>query len=520
MVRLWIRLMLTRATMPPESLGSWSYSHPAGVTPHTVGGCPALSTSQGGKVLVGRLLLKLWRAADGKSFSELSTWSAKNGWPAVETSCALACMAQARLLERVGLVPERRGSLLVPDTDGRHVSAVIIGYNSREWLPGCFDSLSVQTYPLHETIVVDNGSSDGTADWLEADNPAVRLVRLPPGGSFAGAVNAGIAAAEGDDYLIINPDVVLEASALAWMLKAAGEDPRCAAVAAKLRFMWAPAFLNGLGNFVGAAGYGTDSALGHLDLGQFDHWDELPSACFAAALVDGAAVRKVGPLDTGFPMYYEDSEWCYRARLLGYHIRAAPQAVVYHAFGGRVPSGSDSGLSPLKLQRVTYGRLRFASRLLSDDGKKRFLRRYRFEDGLRSILPAIGCKSELRRAYQLAEEDYHTALPEILRSRADLQARRLIDDDALFAPQRQTPPPLMRAGLPLLTMDVIRTHYAGWLLGAARDRFPEMATLPTQACLPNRAALPRAVHIARDEGAAALLHCLAKGLLWRMQTNV
>lgn len=507
--------------MLPEPTANWSYRHPAGVTPQVVGGCPALTTPQGGRVLVGRSVLDLWQAAAGRSCNETLEWSVAKGASAVEAACTLACLASAGMLERASLPPQTKSALPVsnPKPGSRRVSAVIVGYNSREWLPGCLESLAAQTYPAHEVIVVDNGSSDGTADWLSAAYPDVRLIRLS-GGSFAAAVNTGITAATGDDYLILNPDVVLEATALAWMLRACVSESRCAAAAAKLRFMWAPAFLNGLGNFVGAAGYGTDSALGHLDLGQFDDWDDLPSACFAATLLAGDAVQKVGLLDPGFPMYYEDSEWCYRARLLGYRIRAAPQAVVYHAFSGRVPTGSDTGLAPLKLRWVTYGRLRFITRVLGEAQLARFLNRYRLEDRLRALPAVFAGKTDLRRAYRLGWDDYQAALPEILEQRAELQLRRQIDPDALFATQRRVPPPLMRRGLPLLTGEVIRTHYAGWLLGPARDRFPETAALPEQTGLPARSPLARAAQVARDEGPDALLHRTAKSILWRLQSDV
>ncbi len=95
----------------------------------------------------------------------------------------------------------------------------------------------------------------------------------------------------GSTILLLNPDVQVEPDAVAHLVHKAASNPRCAAVAAKLRMLWTPAFLNGLGNQVGAISWGTDIGLGHLDLGQFAGWDEIPSACFAAALIPSRAVR-------------------------------------------------------------------------------------------------------------------------------------------------------------------------------------------------------------------------------------
>jgi GT2 family glycosyltransferase len=238
-------------------------------------------------------------------------------------------------------------------------------------------------------IVVDNGSSDDSSGWLQANYPGVRLIQLDESNSLAYCINRGIAAATGDYFLILNPDLRLDPDAIAQMVKGTQDDPQCAAVAAKLRLMWAPAFLNGLGNYVAAFSWGTDNGLGHLDLGQFDRIERSPSACFAATLVPRLAWNAIGPVDEGFPMYYEDTEWSYRARLLGYVVRAAPKAIIYHAFGGRTPSDQNSRLEPAKLRRVVYGRLRFALKLIRSPLLGRFLRNYLLEDAA-NFIRAVG----------------------------------------------------------------------------------------------------------------------------------
>ena len=268
-----------------------------------------------------------------------------------------------------GLAVHRRHAVLpeqehLENATGPLVSIIIVVHNSREWLPDCLESISQQTYDPIELVLVDNASIDGTQEWASSNIPQAKYLRLHESTSFAKAINLGVEAAEGVFFLLLNPDTVLDPGVVAEMVATAQKNTQCGAVAAKLKFLWAPGFLNGIGNRVAPFSWGVDNGLGHLDLGQFDDWDELPSACFAAALIPKQVWEKVGPADEEFPMYYEDSEWSYRARKQGFRIQAAPKAVVYHGFGGRMPAGERNSMDARKLENVVYGRLRFTIKLL------------------------------------------------------------------------------------------------------------------------------------------------------------
>ena len=266
------------------------------------------------KVALDSFLYHLWDRAEGRSEAELAAEFSMEGASPESIWAGLACLAEAGLLTRdeaprPAAAPARRTGALV--------SVILVSYNSSEWLADCLESISNQTYSPIDVVLVDNGSKDNTVGWTRTNHPEVKLILLARTQSLAYAINQGVQAASGQYYLVLNPDVKLDNDAVAQMVAVAQEDPRCAAVGAKLKFMWAPAFLNGLGNRVGPSSWGMDNAIGHLDLGQFDGWSEVPSACFAATLIPAPAWKAVGPVDEGFPMYYEDVEWCYRARVLG-----------------------------------------------------------------------------------------------------------------------------------------------------------------------------------------------------------
>jgi GT2 family glycosyltransferase len=450
-----------------------SYSRPEGVQASEVGGRPVLITSNGGKIAVDPPLLQLWEQASTQTWTEILKKNHLTENSELVTQCALACLAEAGLLER----KHDKDQFPIQNHESISgvglVSVVIVGYNSREWLDECLPSLFVQTYQPLEIVLVDNGSQDDTLGWLKAKFPQVHVVYLEKTLSLATAINMGIEMTSGDYFLILNPDVRLEEDAVAQLIKVANQNHKIAAVAAKLKFWWAPSFLNGIGNRVGPFSWGTDNALGHLDLGQYDDWSELPSACFAAALIPRQVWERVGPIDAGFPMYYEDLEWCYRARLFGYKIQAAPQAVVYHAFGGRIPTGMEIDLKPSKLRNVVYGRYRFLYKILNDY-RARFLRNYILEDATHFIRMLVSRKWNLAQAYLEAWKDVIQQRFALRNIRRDVQAKRkLLSDKSLFGLQADMPRPHIWRGMPELTWDLISNYYLPIIISGRTRTMPE-----------------------------------------------
>jgi GT2 family glycosyltransferase len=452
--------------------GEIRYRRPGGVEPGRADR-PVLSTGRGGFVAVDDRLLELWALAHGRSLAEVLA-----GLPGDEAErrtarAALACLAEAGLLERDPPPPAKPAA---PGAGGALVSAVIpiTSEKERDWLGDCVESLFAQTHESIEVIVVDNATDFGLPEWLAARHPRALRLRLPGRSPFAVALNRGVAEARGAHLLLLNPDLVLDREAVANLVRVAEADPRCAAVAAKLKFLWAPSFLNGLGNRVRDFSWGTDNAIGHLDLGQFDHWEEVPSACFAAALVPRPAWEAVGPVDESFQLYFEDAEWCYRARLLGHTIRVAPKAEVLHYFGGWVREpGKTAGLTPWKIRHAVYGRLRFAARIVGEENLGRFRRNYLRED--RSNLRAAlrGRRFEEALAYLRGWGKYARHSPRLRRERRDLQARRLVGDAALFPDETTMPRLLVWRDLPELTWPIVEADYLPLILEGRTRPLPE-----------------------------------------------
>lgn len=492
------------------------YCCPSGVRTVVAPTRVLLTTPQGGRIVVDVPILTLWQYANQRKLTEIVTGFCAADKSPLETRAALACLAEAGLLIRNGETHTHKGVLIL---SGVLVSVIIVTYNSIEWLAACFVSLVRQTYSPLEIIVVDNASSDGSADWVISNFPNTRLVRLFTRQSLAAAINRGIEIAQGDYFLIVNPDVQLEPDAIAQMIAVIKDDCACAAVAPKLRFSWAPTFLNGLGNHVGACSWATDNGLGHLDLGQFDIWREVPSACFATALVSRAAWEKIGTLDENFPLYYEDNEWCYRARLMGYTIRAVPQAIVYHAFGAQVPDGGVHSISLEKLQNVIYGRLRFAFKLLHPLSLVRFLSSYAIEDFCKLLYAMVRLDSRLVRVYVSAWHHFIRDLPTLIRERKIIQTKRILSDHALFDGQEEIPAPLIWNGLPELTWDLVQNHYLPLILAGKVKTLQEFADVDLEKVrqeFMRQGLWARALSIWRAEGWRILLYRLGRYIQWRL----
>jgi GT2 family glycosyltransferase len=263
------------------------------------------------------------------------------------------------------------------------VAAIVVSHNSEADLESCVLSLRAQRYPGLHVIVVDSASSDGSAECIRAfdDLDAVLLERND---GFAAAVNAGLNRVNAQFAVVLNADVVLCPGALSAWVACADEHPRAAAVAAKMLLARHPHFLNGLGTSVPQDDWGSDNYMGLLDLGQFDGVSEVFSACFGAVLLRTSALAEIGLPDPGYFLYYEDADWCYRARLRGWSVVAAPAARVVHQFGASVSRQPDG----FKLRLVVRNRLRF---VLCNVGGKSFwtsLNRYVRAD-VRAIAGAI-----------------------------------------------------------------------------------------------------------------------------------
>jgi GT2 family glycosyltransferase len=217
-------------------------------------------------------------------------------------------------------------------------AVVVPNWNGRRWLPGLFGSLAAQTRPPDEIVVVDNGSTDGSLEWLA--ERGVRVEALGRNTGFAVAANRGIAAVSAEAVALVNTDVELEPDWLERAVARLERDPRLASVATKMVLMRSPGVLDDAGDVLRRDGVAEQRGHGKPDGPRFDAPGEVFSACAGAAVYRRSAVLGAGGFDERLFAYLEDVDLGLRLRLAGWGCAYEP-AVARHA-----RHGSDSAASP------------------------------------------------------------------------------------------------------------------------------------------------------------------------------
>jgi GT2 family glycosyltransferase len=244
------------------------------------------------------------------------------------------------------------------------VSVVIPNYNGRHLIGPCLEALRRQTYGDFETIVVDDGSTDGSVDLVKEAYPEVRLVALRENGGFSAAVNAGIRASRTEHVALLNNDAEPEAGWISALLRAADSHPEAALFASKLVSASDRRILDGAGDALRWSGLPMRLGHGEKDRGQYDEGGYVFGACAAAAMYRRGLFEEIGPFDEDFFAYCEDADLSFRALLAGHGCLYVPEAVVHHAgsasFGRRSPfalrQGTQNGVG-LLVKNVPAGLL-------------------------------------------------------------------------------------------------------------------------------------------------------------------
>jgi GT2 family glycosyltransferase len=227
------------------------------------------------------------------------------------------------------------------------VSVIILNWNGKKFLQECIDSLSAQTFRDFETLLVDNGSTDGSAEYIREEYPWVRLLALPENTGFSAGNNLGLAQSRGSFIVTLNNDTKAVPEFLAELLRVAVTDPQVGMVAAKMLNFHETGRIDSMGIQATTAGLGVNRGVGEADRGQYDSPSEVFGPCAGAALYRREMLDAVGFFDPAFFAYYEDLDLAWRGRLAGWKCVTAPGAVVYH-----LHSATSGRMSPFTVYQV------------------------------------------------------------------------------------------------------------------------------------------------------------------------
>jgi GT2 family glycosyltransferase len=213
------------------------------------------------------------------------------------------------------------------------VSAIVPNWNGRRWLPDCMGSLQAQSLRPAEVIVVDNGSDDGSVEYLRTEHPGVRLLELGVNTGFAHAANRGLRAALTPFAALVNTDVVLEPDWLARTVTALAGDMGAAAVACKMVQLADRRTIYDAGDLLRRDGACIQRGRRCRDDGTWDTPGEVFGACAGAALYRREAVLDVGGFDERYFAYLEDIDLALALRRGGWRCLYEP-ATALHAGEG------------------------------------------------------------------------------------------------------------------------------------------------------------------------------------------
>ena len=221
-----------------------------------------------------------------------------------------------------------------------NTTIVVPNLNGTRWFDALFGSLNAQSVPPLEIIVVDNGSTDGSAEYISKHWPEIHLIRFQNNRGFATAANAGLSAANGSFTALINTDIELAPDWIERCEARLEANSLTASVATKMVSLEDPSVLYDTGDFLRRDGATEQRGRFRTDTGRFDEPEEVWSACAGAALYRTSAVKSIGGFDERLFIYLEDVELGLRLRLAGWRCAYEP-CIALHAGGGSEAELSD-----------------------------------------------------------------------------------------------------------------------------------------------------------------------------------
>ena len=227
----------------------------------------------------------------------------------------------------------------------RNVSIVIPNYNGKHFLGNCLKAVFSQTIENMEVIVVDNGSTDGSQEYL-GTYPGVRVLKMDKNYGFCGAVNAGIKEAASEYVILLNNDTEVEPDFAKELLTAIKADDRIFSCSSKMVQYHDRARMDDAGDYYCALGWAFGRGKGGL-VENYDTPVNIFASCAGAAIYRKKMLESLGYFDENHFAYLEDIDIGYRARIHGYKNVYAPKAVVYHVGSGF--SGSAHNAFKVKL---------------------------------------------------------------------------------------------------------------------------------------------------------------------------
>ncbi len=234
------------------------------------------------------------------------------------------------------------------------ISVCVLNWNSRPYLEDCLNSLYAQAYPASHILVVDNGSTDGSLDFLRRRFPQLDIHETGGNLGYAAGNNVALRQPAADIVFLLNPDVVLSPGCLAAIAQTLADDPTIGIAGCKLWYPGGQVIQHAGGYITRPRAVPGHYGLGEPDRGQHDATRDVEYVIGAAVAIRRELLERIGVLDEGFFLFFEDVDLCARALKAGYRVVYLPQATGIHVESATTAKGSFA-----YLQRIHAGRWRY-----------------------------------------------------------------------------------------------------------------------------------------------------------------
>jgi len=226
------------------------------------------------------------------------------------------------------------------------VAITILNWNKRDDLVACLNSVFRQDHSPFEVVLVDNGSSDGSVEAVMREFPAVHVIQNESNLGVPAGRNIGFQYVRENlpcQYVLqLDNDTILEKNFLRYLVESLEKDPKAGIAYGKAYTQFPSKTIMSVGASVNFyTGFIGDIGAGEIDKGQFDSTRYVAACDGFGCLIRRAALDKIGGINEAFAPYgWDDVEFCFRARELGYRIAYVPSAIIYH-------KGTKQGRSPI-----------------------------------------------------------------------------------------------------------------------------------------------------------------------------
>ena len=305
------------------------------------------------------------------------------------------------------------------------LSIVIVNWNGVALLARCLDALIPQLDPADQIIVVDNGSHDGSVEWLRHTHPTIPCIALPANIGFSGGNNAALPQCSNPWIFLLNNDAYVEPGAVAALRAAADRaGEQVGAISATMVFAHAPDLIASNGILLRRDGVALDHAMTEPVSGLAQDLFAVAGASGGAVLLRRAMIDDIGLFPDDFFNYLEDVDLAWRALLRGWQTLSCPHAIVLHVYSATSGQGS-----PFKQRLLGRNRWRTLLRCLpSALWRRHWASIVCYELAALLGLALHGAWSGIAGRFSTLSE-----LPLLLRQRQAIQARRTASIAAIDA---------------------------------------------------------------------------------------